>query len=57
VATEGNVVHGIDSDDDELQRTLHASRENEQFASTTIEGGGMSTAVVHLNNKVACLEG
>jgi hypothetical protein len=39
VATEGNVVHGIDSDDDELQRTLHASRENEQFASTTIEGG------------------
>jgi hypothetical protein len=30
VATEGNVVHDIDSDDEELQRALHASREEAQ---------------------------
>jgi hypothetical protein len=55
---EGNVVHDIDSEDDELQRALHASREEAQFGRVTREGGGnMSTTVVHLNNKVACLEG
>jgi hypothetical protein len=54
-----NVVHDIDSDDKELQCALHASREEEQFARVSREGGGgiMSTSVVHLNNKVACLEG
>jgi hypothetical protein len=30
VAAEGNIVHNIDSDDDELQRALHASREEAQ---------------------------
>jgi ribosomal protein S27E len=55
---EGNVVHDIDSEDDELQRALHASREEAQFGRVTREGcGNMSTTVVHLNNKVACLEG
>jgi hypothetical protein len=37
---EGNVVHDIDSEDDELQRALHASREEAQFGRVTREGGG-----------------
>jgi hypothetical protein len=63
VAAEGNVIHDIDSDDEELQRALHASRKEEQFARATRELGGrrggdnMITMVVHLNNKVACLKG
>jgi hypothetical protein len=33
VAAEGNVVHNIDSDnDEELQRTIHLSREEVQYA-------------------------
>jgi hypothetical protein len=40
VAAEGNVVHDIDSDDEELQRALHASREEEQFARAAREQGG-----------------
>jgi hypothetical protein len=57
VAVEGNVVHDIDSDDKELQRAFHASREEEQFARAIRGGGGdMSMAVVHLNNKATCLE-
>jgi hypothetical protein len=59
VATEGNVVHDIDSEDEELQHALHASKEEAQFARAITErrGGNMSTTVIHLNNKVACLEG
>jgi hypothetical protein len=40
VAAEGNVIHDIDSDDEELQRALHASRKEEQFARATRELGG-----------------
>jgi hypothetical protein len=40
MAIEGNVVHDIDSDDKELQRAFHASREEEQFARVAREGGG-----------------
>jgi hypothetical protein len=60
VATEGNVVHDIDSEDKELQCALHASREEAQFQRVARErggGGNISTGVVHLKNKVACLEG
>jgi hypothetical protein len=33
VAAEGNVVYNIDSDnDEELQRTIHLSREEAQYA-------------------------
>jgi hypothetical protein len=53
VAVEGNVVHDIDSDDEELQHALHASREEEQFAGVVRERGGgrYEHTVVHLNNK------
>jgi hypothetical protein len=59
VATKGNVVHGIDSGDEELQGALHASREEAQCERATRQReANMSTAVVHLNNKgVTCLEG
>jgi hypothetical protein len=40
VAAKVNVVHDIDSDDDELQRALHASREEAQFAREAREQGG-----------------
>jgi hypothetical protein len=36
VATKCNVIHDIDSDDEELLRALHASRE-EQFARAARE--------------------
>jgi hypothetical protein len=35
VAVEGNVVHDINYDDEELQRALHASREEAQFEWAT----------------------
>jgi hypothetical protein len=61
VAAEGNVIHDIDSEDEELQRALYASREEAQYARAAREraggGGNMSTVVVHLNYKVDCLEG
>jgi hypothetical protein len=50
-------MHDIDSDnDDELQRALHASPEEEQFARGQEGGGGddMMTVVGHLSSKVAC---
>jgi hypothetical protein len=40
VVTEGNVIHDIDFDDDEFHRAFHASREDEQFARASREGGG-----------------
>jgi hypothetical protein len=60
VAAEGNVIHDIGSEDKELQHALHPSREEAQFERVARErgrGGNMSTAVVHLNNKVSFLEG
>jgi serine/threonine protein phosphatase PrpC len=59
VAAEGNVIPDIGFEDEKLQRALHSSREEAQFARAAREGGGdnMSTMVVHLNNKVAWLEG
>jgi hypothetical protein len=41
VAVEGNVVYDIDSEDEELQRALHASREEEQFARAARERGAI----------------
>jgi hypothetical protein len=43
VATEGNVVHAIDSEDEELQRALHASREEVQFERGQYEHDGGSS--------------
>jgi hypothetical protein len=42
VAAEGNVIHDIDSEDEELQRALYASREEAQYARAAREraGGG-----------------
>jgi hypothetical protein len=57
VAVKGNVIHDIDSYDEELQRALHASREEEQFARAAREQGGYEPTVVHLNNKMVCFEG
>jgi hypothetical protein len=52
VVAESNVVHDIDSDDEELQRALHASREEAQRERVQgSEGANMSMAVVCLNNK------
>lgn len=40
-AAEGNVEHDVDSDDDEdLQRGLHASRQEEEYARRVREQGG-----------------
>jgi hypothetical protein len=59
VATEGNVVHDIDYDDEELQHALHASREEAQHERAARQReANMRMAVVRLNNKgVACLKG
>jgi hypothetical protein len=40
VATEGNVVHGVDSDNEELQRALHASREEAHCERAERQRGG-----------------
>jgi hypothetical protein len=40
VTAEGNIVHDIDSEDEELQRALHASREEAQFERAARERGG-----------------
>jgi hypothetical protein len=40
VAAEGNVLHDIDSDDEELQRALHASREEAQRERVARQRGG-----------------
>jgi hypothetical protein len=41
VAAEGNVVHNIDSDnDEELQRAIHLSREEAQYAQRVRQQGG-----------------
>jgi hypothetical protein len=47
VAAEVNVVHDIDSDDEELQRGLHASQEEEQFARAARERGGGGARYAH----------
>jgi ribosomal protein RSM22 (predicted rRNA methylase) len=45
VATEDNVIHDIDSDDEELQHALHASREGEQFVRAAREHAGGGGAI------------
>jgi hypothetical protein len=41
VASDGNVVHQVDSDNDEkLQQVLHASWEEEQYARRVRQQGG-----------------
>jgi hypothetical protein len=41
VDAEGNVIHNIDSDnDEELQRTIHLSREEAQYAHRVRQQGG-----------------
>jgi hypothetical protein len=41
VATQGNVVHNIDSDNnEELQRAIHISREEAQYARRVRQQGG-----------------
>jgi hypothetical protein len=40
VAVEGNVVHDIDSNDEELQHALHASREEAQRERAARQRGG-----------------
>jgi hypothetical protein len=41
VAADGNVVHNIDSNnDEELQRAIHISREGEQYAQRVRQQGG-----------------
>jgi hypothetical protein len=41
VATEGNVVHDINSDNDkELQRAIHLSREEAQYVRRVRDQGG-----------------
>jgi ribosomal protein RSM22 (predicted rRNA methylase) len=41
VATEGNVIHDIDAKDEELQRALHASREEAQFERAARDRGAI----------------
>jgi hypothetical protein len=40
VAAEGNVIPDIGFEDEKLQRALHSSREEAQFARAAREGGG-----------------
>jgi hypothetical protein len=40
VAVEGNIIHDIDFDDEELQHALHASREEAQRERTARQRGG-----------------
>jgi hypothetical protein len=53
VAAEGNVVHDIDSEnDEELQRVIHVSREDNQYARRVREQDGRyEQGVAPLNNR------
>jgi hypothetical protein len=59
VAAKGNVVHNIDSDnDEELQHAIHLSREEAQYAQRVQhQGGQYEHGVGHLNNNqvMVCL--
>jgi hypothetical protein len=59
VAAQNNVLHDIDSDDEELQRALHASREEAQHERVARQQGGQYEHDGGSSQKqgVACLEG
>jgi hypothetical protein len=59
VATKGNVIHDIDSDDGELQHALNASREEAQSERVARQRGGQyeHSGGSSQQQGVTCLEG